>query len=397
MAGLLLLLLTGMVLAQHPAPRKPDVQWGLTPDPVIAGQSLTVTVAPFGAKGRCDAFIRFQGGRTSVECGLRTVKFALPPVESSTAKVVVVNLSACLPGGPDPKTRFTCWSFEKSVRRLPGSVAAPARPAAKPAPAAAPAPEGAISETAAAPVREVKEGAPILARTPSRAGIDAELLDKLSGSPHIREVRGLDGRMYTVADPPEGSVQAKDDRYRLALLKDDQVRRAYDGWGGLDEQAKLAALQRASALQAESYGISPVPVELGPISSPGTLAHYSPASHKITVDSSKRFLKDPDMAFNVISHESRHSYQHQLVERLNAGKLAAGSEEAALAEGFKKSFADYCCVKCRRSCDYPTYRDQLVERDAFEQGEAATVYLGSELSRATYNEYLAGVPPAGGR
>jgi hypothetical protein len=82
------------------------------------------------------------------------------------------------------------------------------------------------------------------------------------------------------------------------------------------------------------------------------------------------------MQVNSISHEARHRWQHSLVSRLP--RLDPRSEERALAEAFKVSFANYCSPGGVRSCDYATYRNQLVERDAFEQGEAAALYLRSQ-------------------
>lgn len=68
---------------------------------------------------------------------------------------------------------------------------------------------------------------------------------------------------------------------------------------------------------------------------------------------------------NILHHEPRHGYQHQLVDDLKAGMLEG--EEKAQAQIFKDNFADY---KTREKHGYKAYREQPVEDDAYRVGDA---------------------------
>ena len=68
---------------------------------------------------------------------------------------------------------------------------------------------------------------------------------------------------------------------------------------------------------------------------------------------------------NILHHEPRHGWQHQIVDDLNAGLLQG--EERTQAEIFRNNFRNYTDI----DLDYARYMAQPVEVDAYQVGDAA--------------------------
>lgn len=340
----------------------PPLRYSVSPVPVKGGVEISVSIPMFGSQRlACAAFIPGTDTESGERpCGSQAAVLRMTPTELSKGKVYI-RVTAC--AGPDE-----CWSYGADVASGLSSPTGAAQAAAPVAPA-----PGWLADTAPPLLRSAAPAAPAApaAGQGHRWSAEAkpEPAPKLAG----RRFRGHDGRVYVREDPAPGSAADKDERYRRALAEDPKVRAAYEGWRGLDDAGRRDALQRMSDIQAEVYGVAPSQVVLKNGGKPGELAHYSTGDRKLTMNTASPYYNSPSMQINAVSHEARHRWQHSLVERLPSPGFAG--EERALAQAFKVSFDNYCSVGGVRSCDYATYRNQLVERDAFEQGEAAALYL----------------------
>ena len=73
-----------------------------------------------------------------------------------------------------------------------------------------------------------------------------------------------------------------------------------------------------------------------------------------------------DDAVNFLNHEAKHIYQFRLVADLESGKITDPILRRQ-AETYKYEFNNYC----NANKDYARYRNQVVEKEAFEVGEKA--------------------------
>lgn len=94
------------------------------------------------------------------------------------------------------------------------------------------------------------------------------------------------------------------------------------------------------------------------------LGYYSHSGHINLTPSTVRSDNKPSLV-NTLNHESRHGFQHQMVDDLNAG-LLQGNEKAQ-AEMFADNFSHYKSL----DSDFDGYWNQAVEVDARHHGEAA--------------------------
>lgn len=354
----------------------PQVRFTVSPSVIKGGDDVVVTIPAFGREHMlCHAIIVGADCESNeAPCGTQEAVLRMRPTILSMGKVTI-NVSACTLSRHANNANNECWSYEKDLdsglrRTAGGSSASPAKAAPAPAP-------GGLGDDAAPPLLRSAPApaAPSSARisrgwTAESASQGAEPEAK----PASRQFRGHDGKVYVREEPPKESVAAKDEKFRKAVAADPAVRAAYADWRNLDDNARQAALQRVSDIQSSVYGIEPSPVLLkSGMQPPSKVAEYSRGDRTMTINKSNPYYNSPSMQLNAVSHESRHRWQHALVLKLPS--LPDGSEERALAVAFKVSFDNYCSVGGKPACDYATYRNQLVERDAFEYGEAAALHL----------------------
>ncbi len=350
----------------------PALRFTVEPSVIMGGQEVVVMISAFGSKRMlCSAMIVGADVESDEQpCGTQRAVLRMTPTVLSAGKVTV-GVSACTGTLRVADPANECWSYEQNVDsglRHTGGSAAPAAAKTAPPPAAAP---GGLSDETAPPL--LRGGAAATAAPGAQTGHrwSAEPKPEPDAKPSGRQFRGHDGRVYTRQDETAGSLADKDEKYRKALAGDPAVREAFEGWRDLDDAGRRDALQRMSDIQAAAYGVEPSQVALHHGGGPGEIAHYSPDDRKMTINTASPYYNSPSMQVNAISHEARHRWQHSMVERLPALR----GDDRALAEAFKVSFDNYCSVGGVRSCDYATYRHQLVELDAFDQGEAAALYL----------------------
>jgi hypothetical protein len=366
---LLLLALAGAARAQQP-----PLRYTVSPVPIKGGQEVTVSIPAFGSQRlTCSAFIVGADCQSDEQpCGPQAAVLRMTPTVLSVGKVTI-QIDAC-PTSQRDRTIGNCWSYGGDVASdLHPSAAAAVRAPAKNAPAT-----GVLSDSKAPSLlRSGAPDAPPAAASGGHWSAEPPAKAALPPEPVGRRFRGHDGRVYEREDPAAGSVTDKDEKYRRALAADPVVRAAFDNWRNLDDAGRRDALQRMSDIQASAYGVAPSQVALQPNGKPpGMVAHYTGADRKMTINTSNPYYNSPSMQINAVSHEARHRWQHSLVLRLPSRDLDV--EERVMAKAFKVSFDNYCSPGGARDCDYSTYRNQLVERDAFEQGEAAALYFRTQ-------------------
>lgn len=216
--------------------------------------------------------------------------------------------------------------------------------------------------------------------------IDQDLLDRLLGKKSRKRVfTDLSGRRHVKEEgekkPP---LKEHSERFRADLLKDDQVREAYDRWGYMGDEERRRIMGRVAAIHARAYDVPPASLTFGDAKGAG--GYY--LNGGIVVDSGFD-ISDPDKAFNIVSHEATHHYQDELIARLKDGRIGPGHELYETARSFQASQSKYCCptYDCKNRCSYEEYRGQANERHAFEEGEGAVQHLKSGVSRNTLEEY----------
>lgn len=118
---------------------------------------------------------------------------------------------------------------------------------------------------------------------------------------------------------------------------------------------------------------SDIPMEPCWIPGSGASAMYVASMKKIFISDMSNEFRNNDIALMIehLNHESRHAWQYELVEKLNAGKLQK-TEEIALAKKFKQNIENYFQMQRGKSReDYEKYASQPIEADAFSAGEAS--------------------------
>ena len=350
----------------------PPLRYTVSPLPLKGGVEAVISIPAFGSKRMfCSAFLPGPSAETDeAPCGTQAAALRISPTALSIGKVLL-TIEACT-SSRRVESGNECWSYggdvDSGFRPLSAGAAGARAPGA-----AAPTPGG-LADSAPPLLRSAAPAAPAPDAPPAQGRHwKAEAQPGAAPKPAKREFRGHDGRVYVREDPAAGSLADKDERYRKALAADPAVRAAYENWRDLDDAGRRDALQRMSDIQAETYGVAPSKVVLHHGGQPGELAHYSSSDNNLTMNTASPYYNSPSMEINAVSHEARHRWQHSLVDQLRTPGFAG--EERALGEAFKVSFDHYCSPGGARGCDYATYRNQLVERDAFEQGEAAALYL----------------------
>lgn len=346
--------------------------WEVVPAVVRPGEPYTIRVSRFSSREYvCDLLIGRD--KRKVPCGSKEVSLSLTaPLDSWRASRI--TLIVCMPVR-DKHYQFECGGPVETLQLKVQGETPPAAPAMAPA-SAPPASAGPV------PLLRPPEAQPPAARDIPRQPAPRPP-DDSAGRRKLR-VRSLDGRMRDRELPPDQAERARQrKRFQLALLHDDAVRAAYDGWAGLDDEARRQALARVVALHSQAYGIDPPELVFRKL--PGRVRGlFKQGGDTLYINDNMRGWDDPDQAFGVVVHEDAHHRQQELIKRLDSGSLKPGDEGFEEARKWKANMADYCSPNNtgkKRQCGYDEYRSQPVERDANEEGQSATRSLRSQDAR----------------
>lgn len=223
------------------------------------------------------------------------------------------------------------------------------------------------------------------------ADIDRDLLKRLLGGRKRRRVfRGLGGRTYVREEGARlPALERKSQNFVIALLKDDELRHAYDNWSSLGLEKKTKALTRLAQLHAQVWGVPPADMKYEALDSKRTVGFYNHVEHAMTLNTNSGMLNNREMAFNVVVHENTHHFQYKMMAKYNRGEIPPNSDIYGTVQSWIKSEREYCCPEgCANKCGYSAYRGQALETQAFKEGESATTHLRSGKSRRTFERYL---------
>ena len=201
------------------------------------------------------------------------------------------------------------------------------------------------------------------------------------GNAQVDKDRFMGGRVRVIqSDKSDFRKKAK--KFRKALARDAEIRSAYSNWSKLDSAERKRILQKVVGVFAQIYGL-PEPALDFKFLGNNLLGGFESPSNRVWFNDKHPAFDNPDEAFNTIAHECTHYYQHALVDKLNAGGISKTDPVFSLAVALRDSFSGYCCFEkiCREKCLYMRYRNQLVESQAFDMGEFATLYLRSTTAR----------------
>lgn len=133
---------------------------------------------------------------------------------------------------------------------------------------------------------------------------------------------------------------------------------------------KKELCRRSVDIACQRQGVSPMKLEFQTVAEADRRGGWC-SYHTNTMAVTNNGLKgDKKYLFNLLEHEARHKWQHDLVEKMKRGELTH-PQEIELAQKFEKEFAKYISIEE----DFDGYYKQLVEVDAREAGsKAASAY-----------------------
>lgn len=193
-------------------------------------------------------------------------------------------------------------------------------------------------------IRETLKG---LGRNPG-AGRVAELLEELQADPRWGRAHiDLEQRLWrkTGIDPGFKAHMEKVNRVLSSRIWAKTTPKEFNAqWAEMDDEARLALLQKAVDLQAKLYGVESAPIQAKTLGDPGGVVYlrgqYDHKSETLLINS------DPERdvwsngagVLALALHEGAHGVQHQLIKKLDRGEIADGHPWCDQTRLFRASF-----------------------------------------------------------
>lgn len=188
------------------------------------------------------------------------------------------------------------------------------------------------------------------------------------------------------------SSQADGQRRDLArqIAGNSGVMGAFGQWDGQSQTDKLNVLKQIAEMEGRVMGFQPPPMTTkSGVPSDGTMAYFAPARDgigSVTLFPAAIAKGDRWAAIATVTHEMRHAYQFQLVEKASKNGIAKGSVDYTLALGFyqadmminkaggedKFSYGDYCHL----NNEWDAFATGNMIASIVSKGEADTSGLG---------------------
>jgi hypothetical protein len=174
-------------------------------------------------------------------------------------------------------------------------------------------------------------------------------------------------------------------RLQLAqgLAADPTVRQGLAGWDRLDNNGRLALLQRAGQFEAQvmSFSAPPIAMSTTPAASPKLMAIFDPAEGslgQITIYPAAVARGAGYLALSTLVHEMRHAAQYQMIKGDLSVQAADSGDAEALAAGYAAAWQAMDTLGGQSRLSYGDYAHLNVEFDAFQTGNqvAAIVSQG---------------------
>jgi hypothetical protein len=178
--------------------------------------------------------------------------------------------------------------------------------------------------------------------------------------------------------------QADSQRQQLAkrIAGDSSVSSAFASWDSQSDDNKMAALKQIANLEGQVMGFTVPPMNTkSGVPADGTMAFFAGARDgvgSVTLFTEAIAKGDKFAAIATVTHEMRHAYQFQLVQKAAKKKLAQGSTDMALAIGFYQADKAIGAAGGEDNFSYGDYCHLNNEWDAFATGNmvAAIVSQG---------------------
>jgi hypothetical protein len=178
--------------------------------------------------------------------------------------------------------------------------------------------------------------------------------------------------------------QADSQRQQLAkrITGDSSVSGAFKSWETQSDDNKMAALKQIANLEGEVMGFTVPPMNTkSGVPADGTMAFFAGAHDgigSVTLFTEAIAKGDKFAAIATVTHEMRHAYQFQLVQKAAKKKIQQGSTDYTLAVGFFQADKAIGAAGGEDNFSYGDYCHLNNEWDAFATGNmvAAIVSQG---------------------
>lgn len=194
-------------------------------------------------------------------------------------------------------------------------------------------------------------------------------------------------------------------RLQLAqsLASDPTIRQGLTTWDRLDNNGRLAVLQRASQFEAQVMNFATPPIVMSPVpaDSPKLMAIFDPSEGtlgQVTIYPAAVARGAGYLALSTVVHEMRHAAQYQMIKGDLTVQAADSADVEALAAGYAAAWQAMDKLGGQSRLSYGDYAHLNVEFDAFQTGnEVAAIVSQGQFDQTGFgfvdSQYQANATP----